>query len=290
MNLLVAEKIFFKGQYIRVECLPFGIYRLVFARPAVRNAFSSIMIWEISHVLEQLKAISDFRLMRAIVFSAEGSAFSAGADLNDMAALAQATESENYQNALLLAKMFRAVASFPAPTLAVVQGAAVAGATGLLACLDHVVAAPNAKFALPEVRLGLVAATISPYLVRKLGAGHASSLMLTARRLNAVQALDVGLVHEISEQPGISALEKQLEVRVEEILMGAPNAQRISKELIIRVAPLPDDAFIEYTAQTLSRARSSVEGKDGLVAFFGHSTPSWCAEFVQAKKKASEEV
>lgn len=290
MNLFPLQDIFFQGNTIRVENLSHGIKRLVLARPQTRNALSFDMISEMCAALDTLANLKDIAQMRALVIAAEGSAFSGGADLHDMKLLASQNFTEAHPKSQLLAHLFYKMASFPAPTLAAVQGAAIAGATGLLACIDHVIASPNAKFALPEVRLGLVAATISPYLIRKLGSGHALSLMLTARKLNVEDAHKLGLVHDIAENAGESALEKTLQSRLEEIVMGAPQAQRASKSLTIRLAPLPDTASIEYTAQTLSKARGSEEGKNGLSAFFDGTTPQWCAEFVVAKNAVQEDT
>jgi methylglutaconyl-CoA hydratase len=290
MSLLNSQGTFYTGECVRVENLPFGVKRLVLARPGVRNAMSFSMVREICAALESLASIPEIHDMRALVIAGEGAAFSAGADLNDMAELTHATPEATHANSQLLAALFFKMASFPAPTLASVQGAAIAGATGLLACVDHVVASPDAKFALPEARLGLVAATIAPYVARKIGAAHSLSLMLTARRVLAPEALSLGLVHEIAPAAGLSHLEKTLEIRLTELLKGSPRALRSSKALILKLCPLPSPALIEYTAQTLSEARHSRDGQDGIRAFFAHTSPPWCAELVKASQNEAEGV
>jgi methylglutaconyl-CoA hydratase len=290
MSLCVAESEFFVGECIRVENLPYGFKRLLFTRPAVRNALSFAMIREIINALKALSAIKNPREMRALVIAAEGTAFSAGADLHDMGEMVQGDKEKSHANSQLLAEMFFALASFPAPTVALVQGPAIAGATGLLACADHVIASPDAKFALPEVRLGLVAATIAPYLIRRVGVGHTQSLMLTARKMNVEQAFNLGLVHEIAPTAGTSALENSLQSCLENILGGSPEALRASKALTIHLCPLPSPTTIEYTAKALSAARESADAKEGLKAFFAHTTPAWSTEYWEARKNASEDV
>ncbi len=290
MNLCVPESEFFVGECIRIDNLPYGFKRLLFTRPEVRNALSFTMIHEIINALNALSSIKNPLEMRALVVAAEGTAFSAGADLNDMSEMVQGDFEKGHTNSQLLAKMFFLMASFPAPTVAAVQGPAIAGATGLLACVDHVIASPDAKFALPEVRLGLVAATIAPYLVRRLGVGHAQNLMLTARKLNVEQAFNLGLVHEIAPTAGSSALENSLQSCLENILSGSPEALRASKALTIQLCPLPSPTTIEYTAKALSTARGSADAKEGLRAFFAHTTPAWCSEYWEALKESSEDV
>jgi methylglutaconyl-CoA hydratase len=290
MNLCAPESNFSVGECIRVENLPFGFKRILFTRSSVRNALSFIMIREIIDALDALSRIKNPWEMRGLVIAGEGTAFSAGADLHDMGEMVQSDAPQKHANSQLLAEMFFKLASFPAPTIAAVQGPAIAGATGLLACTDHVIASPDAKFALPEVRLGLVAATIAPYLIRRLGVGHSLSLMLTARKMNVEQAFNLGLVHEIAPTAGTSALENSLQSCLENIISGSPEAQRASKALTIQLSPLPSPTTIEYTAKALSAARESADAKEGLSAFFAHTTPAWSTEYWEACKNVSEDA
>jgi methylglutaconyl-CoA hydratase len=176
--------------------------------------------------------------------------------------------------------MFKTLASFAAPVVAAVQGAAIAGATGLIACCDHVIATEDACFSLPEVRLGIVAATIAPYIVRKLGTGHAASLMLSGRRILAAEAKQLGLVHELSPSSNQSSLNETVCARLAEFLKCSPEALRRTKALLFCLTPLPTDATIEYTAQHLANARDSSDAREGLTAFFEKRNPSWFSDLL----------
>jgi methylglutaconyl-CoA hydratase len=261
----------FAGATLQVEALAQGVARLVLDRPRVRNAFNAQMILELSQALEQLAALPGDRL-RLLLLEGRGSVFCAGADLADMRDQAAAGAQRNLESARQLGRMFRLLAGFPAPVLGYVQGAAIGGGLGLAACCDFVLAEPAAVFATSEVTLGLVPAVISPYLVRRLGLAHAAPLMLTGRRILAPEALASGLVQRlVTAETAEEALTRVLR----EFLRAGPRAARATRELLLRLAPLPGPELSELSAGAIAAARAGSEGQAGLQAFFQQSPPPW---------------
>jgi methylglutaconyl-CoA hydratase len=260
----------FAGASIRAEALAQGVVRLVLDRPQVRNAFNGAMIRELAQALEALAARPGDRLL---LLEGQGSVFCAGADLADMKEQAAAGAERNLEGARELGRMFRLLAGFPVPVVSHVQGAAIGGGLGLAACSDFVLADPAAVFATSEVTLGLVPAVISPYLVRRLGLAQAAPLMLTGRRIQAREALASGLVQRLVA-PGESAAEALTRV-LREFLRAGPRAARATRELLLRLAPLPGPELFELTACAIAAARASSEGQAGLEAFFLKSAPPW---------------
>ena len=240
------EATFFSGATVRVEALAHGVMRLVLDRPQVRNAFNAEMIRELSQAL---------------------------ADLAYMKEQAAAEPARNLENARELGRMFGRLGGFPAPVVSFVRGAAIGGGLGLAVCSDFVLAEPRAVFATSEVMLGLVPAVISPYIVRKLGLAHAAPLMLTGRRIQAREALASGLVQRLVEPE--EAPEEALAKVLREFLAAGPRAARATRELLRRIAPLPDPELFEFTAGAIAAARASSEGQAGLQAFFHKSAPPW---------------
>ncbi len=266
------EAIMFDGATLRVEAMARGVVRLALNRPQLRNAFNSQMIQELSRALEDLAALPQDRL-RLLLLEGEGTVFCAGADLAYMKQQAAAEPGRNLENAREMGRMFNALAGFPAPVLSFVRGAAIGGGLGLAVCSDFVLAEPKAVFATSEVTLGLVPAVIGPYLVRKLGLAHAAPLMLTGRRILAQEALDSGLVQRLA--PPQEPLEAALAKLLGEFLAAGPEAARATRELLRRIAPLPDPELFEFTARTIAAARASGEGQAGLEAFFNKTAPPW---------------
>ena len=223
---LPSEGIVFSGETLRVEALAQGVKRLILDRPQVCNAFNARMVQEISQALAELTAIQDPADMRVLLLEGEGSVFCAGADLAYMKEQGTATPEQNLENARELARMFRRLASFPAPVVSYVKGAAIGGGLGLTCCCDFVLAEGNAAFATSEVMLGLVPAVIGPYVVRKLGPAHAAPLMLTGRRIRGAEALAAGLAQRLTgpPEPPSEALGRVLG----EFLAGGPRAARTS--------------------------------------------------------------
>jgi methylglutaconyl-CoA hydratase len=271
----------FSGTTVRVEALPHGVKRLVLSRPEVRNAFNATTISEFQWALDQLIAIPSVEDMRLLVLAGEGTHFCAGADIAYMREQAGRGLVDSMNDARELGQLFFSLARFPTPVVCVVQGAAIGGGLGLAACSDYVLAAENAIFATTEVRLGIVPALISPYVVRKLGPSRAAPLMLSGKRYSAADAVSLGLVHETAPAPTPEndALAGALVRVISEFLKAGPRAARRAKELVLKAAPLPDSTLFEFTAQSIAEARAGSEAAAGLQDFFDKTKPSWAVDF-----------
>jgi methylglutaconyl-CoA hydratase len=210
---------------------------------------------------------------RAVVLAAEGPAFCAGADLNWMRRMADYTRAENLADAAKLAEMLRVMYACPKPTIARIQGDVVAGGMGLVAACDMAVAVDTAGFCLSEVKLGLIPATISPYVIRAMGARAAHRYFLTAERFTAQEALRIGFVHEVVQAEQLDAKVAEL---VKALVNASPNAVRSCKELVQTVAHREiDGALIAHTVEGIADIRSSSEGKEGVQSFLQKRKPNW---------------
>ncbi|PIE82880.1 MAG: enoyl-CoA hydratase [Candidatus Contendobacter odensis] len=239
-------------------------------RPQVHNAFNADVIAELSAAFHEL-ATDD--TVRVVVLAGRGKSFSAGADLNWMKAAGQATVAGNRDDAGRLARMLRLLAELPKPTIARVHGAALGGGLGLAAACDICVAATGAVFATSEVRLGIAPATISPYVIRAIGARQASRYFQTAERMSAARAVELGLAHEAV---ALEALDAKIAELVQVLLQGGPCAQAASKALVRTVAHQPvDDVLVEETAQLIADLRATPEAREGLGAFLEKRPPAW---------------
>ena len=238
-----------------------GILRLTLARPERRNAFDAALIAELH------EAFADVGDARVVVLGGEGSSFCAGADVEWQRASIDLSIEENVEDALRLYRMLAAVDSCPSPLIARVQGFALGGGSGLVACADVVVAAPDATFGFTEVRLGIIPAVISPFVFAKIGAGAARWLFLTGERFDAATALRIGLVHELAQD-----LDDAAEHVVARLLESGPEATRAAKRL---ARERPDDG--EALARIAAGLRASAEGQEGLRAFLEKRAPSWLA-------------
>lgn len=247
-----------------------GITTIWMNRPEVHNAFDEVLIAELDQAVQQLSSDDQTRV---VILAGRGKSFSAGADLNWMKRAASYTHQENMLDALALANMLRRVAEMPKPTVARVHGAALGGGTGLVAACDIAVASTAAVFATSEVRFGILAATISPYVVRAIGARQANRYFQTAERISADRALQLGLVHEVSAPEEIDRVVLEI---VEQLLLGGPKAQAASKALVRAVDNrVIDDAVVQDTAERIAGLRATPEGAEGLSAFLEKRTPSW---------------
>jgi len=237
----------------------------------VHNAFNDRVITALSAILDDLGRDDG---LRVVVLRGAGKSFSAGADAQWMRAAAEYDEARNLADAARLGDMLRRLNRLPTPTVALVQGAALGGGLGLVACCDIVIAAAKARFGLTEVRLGLTPATISPYVVAAIGARAARRWFLTAERFDAARAHALGLVHEVVDDA--DALEAAGDRIIEALLAGAPGAIRDAKKLIFDVAGRRiDDALIRDTAERIAARRASAEGREGLAAFLDKRKPRW---------------
>jgi methylglutaconyl-CoA hydratase len=262
----------FDASTLRVESQPHGVKRIVLSRPDVRNAFDETMIQELKDALAKLAAIPDLEEMRLLILTGEGKIFSAGADLNYMKRLAGSGEAESLADAKSLAQLFYDLAAFPAPVICAVRGAAIGGGMGLAVSTDYVFSEERATFATTEVRLGIVPAVISPYIVRRIGLAAASSLLLTGRRIKAPEARELGLVQRVTSE---DSFDSELEEVAREFLRAGPESARRTKKLLHNAAPLPNPDQIEFTAESIAKARCSEEGQTGLASFFDKKVPPW---------------
>jgi len=249
-----------------------GVATITLNRPEVHNAFDADLVLRLTDLLVEMKTRPD---VRVVVLTGAGRSFSAGADINWMRSMAACGEEENFEDALHLADLMSLLNSMPLPTLARINGHAYGGGVGLIACCDIALASNEARFALSEVRLGLVPAVISPYVVAAIGERNTRRLFLSGEAMNAKLARRVGLVHEIARPDKLdAALEDQLGM----LLLGGPNALRESKELIFTVEGggiSADDALKRRTAQIIAQLRVSDEGQEGLSAFLAKRAPGW---------------
>jgi len=247
-----------------------GITSVILDRPERHNAFDDVMITELIELLGKLEQDDD---VRVLVLRAAGKSFSAGADLNWMRRMADYDLAQNQDDAMQLAELMRRLNCFPKPTIALVQGAAYGGGVGLIACCDIAIASQKATFCLSEVKLGLIPAVISPYVVEAIGARASRRFMLTAERFSAEEACRLGLVHEVVEE---QALDAKLDSIVEFLLAAGPAAQIAAKDLIRAVSNRPiDDELIQDCARRIAEIRATGEGREGLSAFLEKRKPNW---------------
>ncbi len=239
-------------------------------RPDVHNAFNAQVIAELASTFAALDADD---AVRAVVIAGAGKSFCAGADLNWMKEMAGYSRAQNLADAQALAAMLRVLDSLAKPTIARVHGAAMGGGVGLVACCDIAVAAHEATFALSEAKLGLIPATISPYVIEAIGTRQARRYFLTAARFDAAEAFRIGLVHDIVP---LAELDARVNEFLGALLFGGPRAQAECKTLIRSVAHRPIDAqVIAGTARHIADVRASPEGKEGIAAFLGKRKPAW---------------
>ena len=235
--------------------------RVTMAKPERRNAFDAPLIAELT------AAFADVGDAQAVVLAGDGPSFCAGADVEWQRSSVDLSYEENVEDAMRLYGMLQAIDECPAPVVARVQGYALGGGSGLVACADVVLAGEDAVFGFSEVRLGIVPAVISPFVLRRIGPGPARRLFLTGERFDAATALRIGLVHEVAP-----ALDAAVEAVVADLLAGGPEAVRTAKRLV-RERPEGID-----TAQIAAERRTSAEGQDGLRAFLEKRAPEWRSE------------
>jgi len=244
-----------------------GVCTLTMNRPSRRNAFDGNLIRALLRSLKDLSAEAD---LRALVVTGSGKAFSSGADLVWMRPPATTgNASRSNEEAHLLAEVMRTLHDFPRPTLARVNGPAFGGALGLIAACDIAIAARHAVFAFSEVRLGLIPAVISPYVVAAIGARQTRRLFLSGERFSSDDARRFGLVHEVVDE---RELDDAVANQVEMLLRGGPQAQLECKALLRRLHDVDRDA---PTAELIARLRLSAEGREGMSAFLEKREPGW---------------
>lgn len=247
-----------------------GVGRITLTRGEIHNAFDDQLIEDLTNAFRRLEANPS---VEVVVLQAEGKSFSAGADLNWMRRMADYTWEENYKDSQGLAELMHTIYTLNKPTVAVVQGAAFGGGVGLVACCDIVVASERASFCLSEVKLGLIPAVISPYVVKAIGERQAQRYFLTAERFKALQAKEYGLVHEVVAE---DELTNKADEMIAGLLANGPQAVRAAKDLIKAVAgkAIGQDVLDE-TAKRIADIRASEQGKEGLNAFLEKRSADW---------------
>lgn len=251
------------------------------AREPVRNAFNETVIAELTHTF---RALGADETVRAVVLAAKGPAFCAGADLDWMRRMSGYSHEENRQDARRLADMLRAIYECPKPVIARVHGDAYAGGIGLVAACDIAVAALDAEFCLSETRLGLVPATISPYVIQAIGERQARRYMVTAEKFPASEAFRIGLVHELAPADELDA---RVNVLLGALMTTSAAAVASTKRLVREVGGRPiDDALLSHTAEAIAQARASEDGKEGVQAFLSKRRSRWVQEFEDAQAAA----
>jgi len=249
-----------------------GVLTLTLNRRQVHNAFDSQLIESLTADL--LEAAHD-PAVRIVIITGSGSCFSAGADIQWMRSMADASEKENERDALALARLMRTLNYLDRPTIAMINGHTFGGGVGLAACCDIAICTETAKFGLTETTLGLVPAVISPYVFRKIGEGNARRYFMTGERFNANRAHDIGLVHDVVAD---RALGGAVEEVVSSLLKAAPGATLASKKLVNAVAGHDETQQLkidEFTAKLIASLRVSAEGQEGLSAFLEKRKPDW---------------
>ena len=249
------------------------VARLRMTRPQVHNAFDAEFIAEMTAALER---IATDQRVRVLVLEADGTSFSAGADLNWMRGMAAASEDANRIDSRALARLMRTLDQLPKPTIARVQGAAFGGGVGLVACCDIAIAAGGAKFGLTESKLGLLPAVISPYVIAAIGPRQARRYFATAEIFDAAEALRIGLLHQVVDA---NALDAAVQTQISLLLKTGPVATAAAKQLVRDVCAHSDGSRHDAdNAALIARLRVSAEGQEGLSAFLDKRKPNWTTE------------
>lgn len=248
-----------------------GVVTLTLDRPERRNAFDEALI---AALLDHLARLAEDPAVRALVLTGAGSAFSAGADLDWMRRAASLGEAENLADARRLGAMLAALDTFPRPTVARVNGAAIGGGVGLVAACDIAIASERAVFAMSEVRLGLLPAVVAPGVRRAIGERACRRLFLTAERVGAAEMQRLGLVHEVVAD---TALDAAVGAVLDDLLQGGPEALVAAKALLVTLREATADEALDRSTRAIAERRASPEGKEGIAAFLAKRPPTWAS-------------
>lgn len=244
---------------------------LTLDRPEIHNAFNDEMIHDLTSLFQNEDVINSTRL---IVIRGNGKSFCAGADLNWMKAMKDYTMEENVEDSKKLQKMFDVINLCPVPTVGVVHGAALGGGSGLVSCLDYVIAEENTKFGFTEVKLGLLPAVISPYVMDKIGFSQARALFTTGERFMASRALEIGLVHRVETAESI---DERLQKVIKQFLTAGPESSRVAKSLAFHIndPSKSSDQKAVYTRELIAKTRIGQEAQEGMLAMLEKRKASW---------------
>lgn len=261
-----------ESRLVDIDATPEGVAIVTLNRAFRRNAFNAELIAALHEAFETLQGAEG---VRVVFLRGAGGTFSAGADLQWMRDAIERTEADNRDDAMLMAKMLKSLWDIPALTVALVEGGAFGGGAGLAAACDLAVATDDAKFSFSEVRLGIIAATISPYVVAAIGPRQARGLFATGKVFDAAYAEKIGLVNEVVAD--VAALDAARDRIAEEIMACGPEAVAESKKLVEDVAYRPIEEVMDETARRIARIRVSPEGQEGVRAFLEKRKPNWLA-------------
>jgi methylglutaconyl-CoA hydratase len=245
------------------------IFRISLNRPDVHNAFNNELIEDLYDIFQKLKDDNDTRI---IIITGMGKSFCAGADLNWMKSVLNYSYEQNYAESLKLTQLLYLIFTHPKPVIASVNGTAIGGGVGLISACDLAIASDEAKFGLSEVRLGLVPAAISPFVISRIGEPKARELFITGERINAVMAKEIGLLNYIAP---LSEIDNVVKEKTDLILQNGPQAVKEAKELVFNISRMNFVGVQEYTAKIISDLRLSPEGQEGMNAFLEKRQPDW---------------
>ena len=248
------------------------IGRITFSRPEVHNAFNSRMLEELYELFERIKRDKG---LRVVILTGVGKSFCAGADLNWMRAVKNYSFEKNFSESLQLAEVFNLIYTCPKPVIGRINGAAIGGGTGFVAVCDIAIASSSAVFSFSEVKIGIVPACISPYVVRRVGEGPTREFFLTGERLSAEQAYRAGLVNRIAEP---DQLDNVVDEMIQQILTSGPDALTCCKDLLAAIAEQDLQEAKVHTAKVIANLRKSDEGQEGMDAFLNKRKPNWVKE------------
>ncbi|MBL8311151.1 MAG: enoyl-CoA hydratase/isomerase family protein [Burkholderiales bacterium] len=259
---------------LKIERDARGVAMVAFNRPEVHNAFDETMIRE---VIAAFRDLGEDESVRVIIIAAEGKSFCAGADLNWMKRASEYDEDQNREDAGELALMLNAIYACPKPVIARVQGNAFGGGVGVVAAADIAIGVADVQFALSEVKLGIIPAVISPYVIESIGARYAHRYFITAERFSGSEAYRIGLLHDLASS--VEAMDEMIAGLCSILLSNGPKAITAAKNLIQAVAQKPiDDELMEDTIERIAQIRSTPEAKEGIGAFLGKRRPNWVKE------------
>ena len=254
------------------EISDLGVATITLNRADIHNAFNDQLIAELT---DKFKTMDCDESVRLVVLTGSGKSFCAGADLNWMKSMVNYSELENFEDSKRLSDLFETINTFSKPVIGKINGAALGGGVGLVACCDYVIASERAIFGLTEVMLGLIPAVISPYVIAKMGESNARATFLTGQRFDAKKAMEYGLVHQISLE---RHFHKDVDTLCETFLKAAPEAQKVAKSLIKNVLKLEKSSYEDissYTCKTIAQKRTSDEGQEGMNALLEKRKPNW---------------
>jgi methylglutaconyl-CoA hydratase len=245
------------------------VAKVILNRPEVHNAFNDVMIKEL---IEAFKSIEKKPKIRVVILTGEGKSYCAGADINWIRKTKGYSFEENFNDFIKLSELLYIIYSLPKPVIGRINGTAIGGGTGFVAICDIAISSLQAKFGFSEVKIGLIPACISPYVVKKCGEGKVRELFLTGERITAEKALNIGLVNKVVPH---EELDSAIDELVKQLLSGGPNALRMCKELLKEIPNLSLEEAKKYTAQLLTELRLSPEGQEGTTAFLEKRKPNW---------------